>query len=571
MDFQFDRRDLPDSLNPPDQQKRDAVQADYKHKVFDLLQDSGGGVAMTDSLFAAIVGMMLIEGATDPTSAQFTDVFWEVRSESAGTTTDTDGKAVANKDIYQLAADKISNFPGHTKHKKKIVYYQELAYVSRKLIENAEEVPFGDPTFAGQIRVYDDDYVKDGPQGAGGLDIPDLSDQGSSAGPDDIRKANIESVAVISAAHNLEQARLFDVVDRIMETWWNGQLPVGFDKGSKALDDLFWATDGRLSPAARHMQYSRVLGASGGEVSTEVQPNTQFDDLFKRFVASLAEYDRQQRIGDIVGNQRRNALALTAEQVRSSGRNLAANASLYGWGGTQFAARRIADHINKSFAILNSREIQSAYGVDGPWKVVERVAQELGAVPNLVKWRTQAIATQSILKLIAKHSAIWSGSTGKPLFNDSATSQTAAVDRIVTDGFGSLVTELQALVHAAGGGHSGGSGSSSSSGSGSSGGTPVATSTATATVTIVDIDDSDRDELMRQAGNYLAVNGIKDDAVEELSQPAETQYAPSIPSLTSGAPTTNGGGGIDQLRQMVAQGQVPSLDQLKSIVMPTAG
>ena len=68
------------------------------------------------------------------------------------------------------------------------------------------------------------------------------------------------------------------------------------------------------------------------------------------------------------------------------------------------------------------------------------------------------------------------------------------------------------------------------------------------------------------------MNGIKDDAVEQLSQPAEAQYSPSIPSLApTSAPTTNGSGAkLDQLRQMVAQGQVPSLDVLKSIVMPSS-
>jgi len=67
------------------------------------------------------------------------------------------------------------------------------------------------------------------------------------------------------------------------------------------------------------------------------------------------------------------------------------------------------------------------------------------------------------------------------------------------------------------------------------------------------------------------VNGIKDDQVDQYSQPAETQYAPSIPSIAPGAPTgSNGGGGIDHLRQMVSQGQVPSLDELKNLVLPPA-
>ena len=53
--------------------------------------------------------------------------------------------------------------------------------------------------------------------------------------------------------------------------------------------------------------------------------------------------------------------------------------------------------------------------------------------------------------------------------------------------------------------------------------------------------------------------GIKNDQVEQLSQPSETQYAPSIPTLAPGATGQRATGqqGIDQLQQMVSQGQVP--------------
>jgi hypothetical protein len=560
MKFKFDPKGLPGNL------KTEAGQKGFI-KAVDKLMSSGNGagkVAQDTPTYAAMIGMLVLDGYTDPDAAGFADQFWRIFGEAHGKTEDSEGNDVPNTTVYDDVAKAISELedPART------VYYQELASVSRNLIENAGQIAHDDATYTSQIFVYDDEYVSDGAKGAGGLDIPDLSDAGGTAGPDDIRRANIESVAVIAAAYNLEQARLFDVIDRIMETWWNGQLPIGFDRGSKALDDLYWATDTRLSPAARHMQYSRVLGADGGEVSTEVQPNTQFDDLLKRFVASLAEYDRQQRIGDIVSTQRRNALALTSEQVRSSGRNLAANASLYGWGGTQFAARRLADHIKKSFAVLNSREIQAAYGVDGPWKVVERVAQELGAVPNLVKWQTQATAIKTILDVVAKRSSIWSGSK-LPLFNDASSSQDAVADRI-DDGFGSLADELHNLVLVTAGKKLPAS-TASRGGVGTTMRTRTTSVAATKTATgAVDIDDADRDMLMRQAGNYIAVNGIKDDAVEQLSQPSETQYAPSIPAMPSSA-STSGSDGIDQLRQMVAQGQVPNLDQLKGIVMPTAG
>jgi hypothetical protein len=564
MTFDFDPREIPDSI------KTNAAQRKFVDEVDDKLKRSGTSLSKDAPLFGAIVGMLVLEDATDPTSPTFDSTFWDVRGETDGRTINAKGRErqqegtfdpdddtnyTDNKDVYTKVAQVLAGLPGHKQSTVPVIYYQELADVSRKLIANADNVPFGDPTFTSQIRVYDDEYVANGPQAAGGLEIPDLTGSASAASPDDIRAPNIQSVAVIAAAYNLEQARVFDAVDRIMETWWNGQLPVGFGRGSKALDDLYWTSELRLSPTARHMQYGRVVGAPGGEVSTEVQPNTQFNDLFMRFVANLAEYDRQQRLGDIVGQQHRNALALTAEQVRQSGRNLAANTSLYGWGGTQFAARRIAGHIKKAFEVLNTPDIQAAYGVSGPWKVVERVSQELGAVPNLVKWRTMAAATKNILDLVAKYSDKWSGSTGKPLFNDPASSAVA-----IGDGFESVGNEVRYLTDVI----------KAQFGGQNLPAAPVALAMSINPGGTADISDADRDELIRQSGNYIAVLGIKDDAVEQLSEPTEAQLAPSIPSLT--VPSTNGGGaGLDQLKQMVAQGQVPSLDQLKGFVMPSAG
>jgi hypothetical protein len=299
--FDFDQRNLPDNLLPQTGTPDDYVNA--------VLLQLGDGVtpAPLDAFSAAIIGMLVLDGYTDQNAATFANGFWAARGEAAGTTTNSVGKQEPNKAVYQTAAGGISRLRGGG-----TVFYQELASVSRQLIQNAGTIPFGSPAFTSQIRVLDDAYVQSGPS-SDTMQLPDLSGAATSATPDDLRPDNIRAVSVIWAAYNLEQMRLFDAVDRIIETWWNGQLPVGSDRGSKALDDFYWSSEFRLSPAARHMQYSRVLGITGGEVSTEVQPNTQFNDLWMRVIASLAEYDRQQRIGDIVSGQRTNALTLTGE------------------------------------------------------------------------------------------------------------------------------------------------------------------------------------------------------------------------------------------------------------------
>ena len=372
--YKFDTRGLPDTL------KDAAAQDAFVQKVAGLLQTTRS----TMRTLAAVVGMLVVDGFNDITLPSFTNGFWSIRGEAAGSVKQSDGVTdVQNKDIYDTTASDLKRLPGH----KSYVYYQELAAVSRRLIANADKIPPDEPAFFGQIRSFADDYSVNGPAGDT-LDLPDLTASGSADSVDDIRPDNIRAVAVIHASNQLEQLGLFRAVDSITETFMNGQLPVGFGSGGKQLDDYYWNSEFRLSEPARHMQYARVVGAPSTEKSTKVQPNTQFDDLMLRFVSALAEYDRQRRVADIVGSQGSTALSLTAEQVRTAGRNLAANASLYGWGGTQFAARRLATHIQTAFKILGTSEIQSAYGVTGPYQVIERVStQDTGSSANIVKFR----------------------------------------------------------------------------------------------------------------------------------------------------------------------------------------
>ncbi|MFL6331784.1 MAG: hypothetical protein ACJ754_00410 [Pyrinomonadaceae bacterium] len=264
------------------------------------------------------------------------------------------------------------------------------------------------------------------------------------------------------------------------------------------------------------MVYSRLLGAPGGDVSKEVQPNTQFESLFMRFLGSLAEYDRQQRISDII--ERRRPQNLTAEYVREAGRILAANLSLYGWGGAHFAARRLNSHIGTALDILKQPSIQKAYGVNNPYQLIERVcATEFNFTPNVVKNRTMADSGKKIMDIVAKYASAWSSTNGRSLFEEPS------------DGSGSAPS------------------------------------------TRFDIPQTDRDALILQTQYWLAVNGIKDDQVDKLSEPEVGPYLPSIPSINRGGATGaagngSGGDGMERIRQMVSQGQVPSLDQLQQII-----
>jgi hypothetical protein len=78
-----------------------------------------------------------------------------------------------------------------------------------------------------------------------------------------------------------------------------------------------------------------------------------------------------------------------------------------------------------------------------------------------------------------------------------------------------------------------------------------------------DIPLEDQNALFNETQYWLAVNGIADAEVDRRSQPVVAAYAPSIPTAGGGL---DGAGNIDQLRQMISQGQMPSMDQLQQMI-----
>jgi hypothetical protein len=250
-----------------------------------------------------------------------------------------------------------------------------------------------------------------------------------------------------------------------------------------------------------------------------VQPNTEFEGSFIRFLAALSEISRQERFADLFNGSQTRGLTLTEEYVRKAGRDLAANASLYGWGYTHFAARRLNNHIHRAWDVLQLPEIQRAYGVTNSWQVIERVAAtEFGQAPNIVKFRTMAESGQKILNIIAAHPSAWTRSDQK-LFEDEP---------------------------------------------------PVRRPRGRNAPPPAAIPYREKQELMRQAEYWLAVNGIKDEQVDQYAEPSESAIAPSIPSY--GGAAGNGNGDIaEQLRQMVAAGQAPTLDQLQRLLPINVG
>lgn len=471
-----------------------------------------------EAVFAAIVGVLLVDGHSRSRDFALKRAVRTAIREAEDTTVDATGDSVTNTEIYNRVVDVLKE----RRKDNKVIYYEELVAAARSVFQNAGRLAFDEEEIVGaQIDQAVEEYATGGGV-VGGLDLPELI---TADDEDEVVEENVRAVSVIYAAYQLEQAKVFDVVDRILEIFMNGMLPVGFDAAGRALDDLYFSSEDRYDKSQRFMQYSRVLGAPGGDVSSEVAPNAEFERLFLRFLASVSEFERQQRLGDLFeagANGGRRSLAITGEHVRKAGRDLAANASLYGWANTHFAGRRLSNHINIAMKILRLAEIQNSYGVQSPWQVIERVSSlEFGEAPNIVRYRTMADSGKKVLDIVANNAKAWTSSTTGPLFDNVPCNATG----------GGTVT-----------------GSSSRR-------------RRTRQASIAAIDPCDRDELFRHTEAILAVMGIKDIQIDEYSEPGESVLAPSIPTFGAipGGTAGNGGGNAnleEEIRRMVESNNV---------------
>lgn len=210
------------------------------------------------------------------------------------------------------------------------------------------------------------------------LDLPDL-DAGDGASP---VPENIRAIAAIYLVHGLEELRLFAVVDRLVELFIAGQLPLARGDGD-ALHAHATARNERLGEAERRALYDRALDPASGVADG-------FDARWRRFLAAV------------------QAAAAGAPQdpVRASGLALARLASERGGGTTLPLATILAADARRCLEIVDAPAIAAALGARDRWQVIERVATlYLGGAPSLPQHRERAAAGAAVLEWLAAHLA----------------------------------------------------------------------------------------------------------------------------------------------------------------------
>lgn len=467
---------------------------------------------------AALLGTVVLDGEVDPASSGLPDALRRAWLESIADVPNLasaahPGPSVPAATVVTYVAGVLQTLMGNPAE----IAVQALAFVSRQVIAGASSIQFGHPNFDSAIRIALDQYVQSRATGDS-LSLPPGSLPGGTQNAGGDADLNADTIRVTGLSYALalqEKTLVFKATDRVTELFMNGLLPFGHDAAGKALDDYYWDTEDRLTESQRRSYFSRLLGMPGGEVSKEVAPNKSFEQLFLRFISSVSEFTRQRELNRMFTN-RTAQMSMTDEQVRKTAFEVAKNASLYGWGGGFFLATRVNRHLQKAIEILNQPQVLKAYAATNHWQVIERVAQQdFGGAPNWAKYSTMAAAANALFTILAANTAVLAaGSSGRPFLFDAT---------LANNQFNNARSDL---------------------------------------------DEATTNQLMLAVQQWLAVNGVSEEQVQQYAKPVELN---SMPSLPGGSAQRNDSGGagsaqvMDRIKQMVAGGSV-NQDQLKQLL-----
>jgi len=371
------------------------------------------------------------------------------------------GRLAATKTQVPGASDPIKALSART-----------IAQIVRRLA--ADHVSANDPWLASRLDGAFNTLtnVMDGaPPSSLEIVLPDLEE----AVDVDILKENLHAIQAIYFSHQLEEMRMYQVVERIVELFRQGSLPLGRGRVGDYLYKYYQKAAERITESERRDLYFRAFGAPGGNPNSG-EPNRDFNELWLRFVSAVSSFARQLTVERMLRSS--VPMAVSQEQVRKAGRDLGANMSRNGYGIAYFAATEMQKSILEFIDVLSDPDLRNVFGARDMWQVIEIVnANYLGGARNTHRFRTQARNGAVVIRWIANSVQRLSNVSGPVLY----------VDQIVNP-------QLRAL---------------------DSGRNPR-------------VDPSDWD-LVNACEQWLAVGGVQDASVEQYSQPIESPIGGSRP------------------------------------------
>lgn len=254
------------------------------------------------------------------------------------------------------------------------------------------------------------------------IDLPDLE----AAVDVDIVKENLHAVQAIYFSYQLEEMRMYQVVERIVDLFRQGLLPLGRGHVGDYLYRYYQKAGERMTEGERRDLYFRCFGAPGGNPMAG-EPNRDFNELWLRFLSAVSSFARQLTVDRLLRSTM--PMAVSQEQVRKAGRDLGANLSRNGFGIAYNAAIEMQQSILDFKTVLTDPDLRNVFGARDMWQVIDLVnANYLGGPRNTHRFRTQSRNGAIIVRWIANHVEALSSVSGPVLQVDQIVNPQLRVD-----------------------------------------------------------------------------------------------------------------------------------------------
>jgi hypothetical protein len=236
----------------------------------------------------------------------------------------------------------------------------------------------------------------DGTSNEFGIDLPDLEDAAESG----IVPDNVQLMGPMICSAMFDELKVFEVVEKLVELFQQGMLTIGNGPAGKLMYKYWKDAPNRMSDSERRNFYAMTMGIPGGQQTGMI--NREFNDLWLRFVSSVASFVRQNEVDKLL----RASLPspISHQQIRKAARDLAVNLSLHGYGMAFHAALDLQAQIKFMVNLLGDKEVMGNYGARDMWQVVDQVATlELGGAKSSSRYRTLATCGVIITAWLAKN------------------------------------------------------------------------------------------------------------------------------------------------------------------------
>ena len=196
---------------------------------------------------------------------------------------------------------------------------------------------------------------------------------------DAIVRKNLRAAQAIHTAFMLDALCMYQVVDRVIDLFKQGQLPIARGPVVRALSNYAFDST-RLTEAERRNVYARVFGAPGGDAGAP-GPNRDFEKLWLRFVAAVADHAR----GASAETLLRPRSAANAG-VRRAAQALSDNLSQHCTGAAFAAAPALQHASDAQMQLLRDPQLMQALGARDLWQVIDSVNRlHLGGAVNAAR------------------------------------------------------------------------------------------------------------------------------------------------------------------------------------------